>query len=415
MTAPRTLSYVEARAEVLAHAVPLPAVELPLTDALGRALRQRIVARHPLPPFRNSAMDGFAVRAADTLAAAGTTPLRLPVSQVLAAGHAPRGALDPGTAARIMTGAMLPEGADAVAPFEEVLRSEAAPGESVTLSRPVAVGDHVRAAGADVAEGETVLEAGAVLTPHALALLASLGVSRVAVGPAPRVAVLSTGDELLDVDAALAPGRIRDSNLGLLTALCEEAGAQVTIAERSPDDAARLTHRLEAVTAIVDVTLTIGGVSVGDFDPVQQLVARHPGIALWRVAMRPGRPQAFGAPTPGRLYFGLPGNPASVACVFEALVRPALRALQGFVTLDRPHVPVRLATAIASRAGRTDFVRCTLEWRDGRLWAAPSGAQVSGHLAPQARAHALVIVPESADALAEGSSAEALVWRLPDA
>lgn len=415
MTAPRIRTYAEAREAVLARATPLPAVELPLASALGRPLRQRIVARHALPPFRNSAMDGFAVRAADTANASTGAPRRLPVSQVLAAGHAPRGPLIPGTAARIMTGAMLPDGADAVAPFEDVTRSGTAGDEVVSLTRPVVVGDHVRAAGADVAEGEAVLEAGATLGPHALGLLAALGETRVRVGPVPRVAVLSTGDELLDVGAPLSPGRIRDSNSVALAALCAEAGAEVVVVERLPDDGPRLARRLEQVLALADVTLTIGGVSVGDFDPVQQIVSAHPALELWRVAMRPGRPQAFGAPAEGRLYFGLPGNPASVACVFEVLVRPALRAMQGFAELDRPRAPVRLAAAVASREGRTDFVRCTLAWRDGRLWATPAGAQVSGHLAPQARADSLVLVPEAAAGLAEGAEAEALLWRLPGA
>lgn len=406
-------TYEQARAEVLASAAPLPALEMPLLDAIGRPLRRRLLARHSLPSFRNSAMDGYAVRAADTPSAAPAQPLSLPVSQVIAAGHAPRGPLAPGTAARIMTGAMLPEGADAIAPFEEVERHGEGAAERVVLAAPVAAGAHVREAGADLAEGALVLAEGATLTAHAIGLLAALGEAVVRAGPMPRVAILATGDELLAVDEPLRPGAVRDSNLGMLSALCREAGAQVTIAERLPDEPSRLERRLGEAMALADVTLTIGGVSVGDFDPVQQVVTRHSGIALWSVAMRPGRPQAFGSPAPGRLYFGLPGNPASVACVFEALVRPALRRLQGFADLDRPHVPVRMDERVASKRGRTDFVRCRLAWREGALWANPAGGQVSGHLVPQARAHALVVVPEAAESLEAGTAADALLLRLP--
>lgn len=414
MTAPRSLTYREARAEVLARAAVLPAVDSPLAHCLGRALRRSIVAHHPLPPFRNSAMDGFAICAADTALASPTRPLTLPVTQVLAAGHAPHAPLAPGTAARIMTGAMLPDGADAIAAFEDVTRSATGAAEHVTFTRAAASGDHVRAAGGDFAQGDLVLAEGESIGPHALGLLGAFGEAVVRVGRSPRVAVLSTGDELLDIDAPLVLGGIRDSNLGMLSALCKESGAEVTIAERLADDPARLAQRLEEAMADADVTLTIGGVSVGDFDPVQQVIAKHPDIGLWRVAMRPGRPQAFGADAAGRLYFGLPGNPASVACVFEALVRPALRRLQGFSALDRPRAPVRMAEPLESRVGRTDFVRCTLDWRDGALWATSAGAQISGHLGPQARAHALVVVAEAAERLEVGAAAEALVLRLPE-
>ncbi len=407
-------SYGQARSEVLANTSALPAIELPLIQSLGRALRRRIVAPHALPSFRNSAMDGFAVRTADTLSASESDPLALSVSQVLAAGHAPEGPLAIGTAARIMTGAMLPDGADGIVPFEEVTRSAPGPLERVTLLRAVRPGAHIREAGADVGAGDTVMAEGDRLTPHSIGLLGALGQALLRVGPSPRVALLSTGDELLSVEAELRPGAVRDSNLGMLSALCRDAGAEVTIAERLPDDPERVLARIEEAMALADVTLTIGGVSVGDFDPVQQVALSHPGISLWSVAMRPGRPQAFGVPSPGRLFFGLPGNPASVACVFEALVRPALQRLQGFRRLDRPRVPVRMVEAVSSKPGRTDFLRCRLEWREGVLRASLAGAQVSGHQRPQALAHALVIVPHDAAGLSEGEQADALLLRLPD-
>ena len=409
---PLALSYAEARARAVESLSSLPAETLPLARCAGRALRRDVVAPHALPPFRNSAMDGWAVRAADLALATPAAPVTLRVVGEIPAGTVPARALAPCEAMRIMTGAMPPEGADAVVPFEEGERGAGAGGETMTARRPVEPGDHLRAAGADVGQAEVVLEEGRELSAHDLALLASLGVAHVSVSPAPRVAVLSTGDELVDPGEPLRPGAIRDSNLGMLSLLAEQAGAEIGIAERLADDPRRVAARIEEAIATCDAVLTIGGVSAGDFDPVKLALARLGEIELWRVAMRPGRPQAWGRPH-GRLFHGLPGNPASVACVFEALVRPALRRLQGFSRLDRPRAPVRLARDVASKAGRTDFVRCTLAWREGALWATPAGEQVSGHLAPQSRAHALVVVPEAAERLREGEAAEALVLRLP--
>lgn len=408
---PVSLSFAEALARVLDAARPLPAERAALSEASGRALRRDVVAPHALPPFRNSAMDGYAVRAADLTAASADRPVDLPVGAVIPAGRPTPRALTTGEAMRIMTGSEVPAGADAVVPFEECERRDGPP-ERVIVRRPSGVGDHVRDAGADVAAGAVVLHAGRELSPRDLALAGSLGLAHLDVSPAPRAIVISTGDELLALDEPLRPGAIRDSNRPMLAMLLAEAGCRVLRTEHLPDDSALVARKLTAALADADVVLTIGGVSAGDFDPVQQALASVDGIALWRVAMRPGRPQAFGAPG-GRLMFGLPGNPASVACTFEVLVRPALRALQGYAERDRPRIPVRVAEPVASRAGRTDFVRATLEWRNGEAWATPAGAQISGHLGPQSRAHALLVVPEPIAALRADDRAEAIVWRLP--
>jgi molybdenum cofactor synthesis domain-containing protein len=312
-----------------------------------------------------------------------------------------------------MTGAMIPLNGDAIVPFEDADSQGTGKDERCVVRRPVRTGDHVREAGADVVSGRLVLEPGRELSAHDLAVAAALGRPRLEVGPRPRVAVLSTGDELLDVDQPLRPGAIRDSNLPMMRLLLEAAGCEVAGAKRLPDDAGRVATAMRESLESCDVVLTLGGISEGDRDPVKLALRSMPDIETWRVAMRPGRPQAFGAPQ-GKLVFGLPGNPASVACVFEVLVRPALRALQGHIQLDRPRVPVRVATAVESRAGRTDFVRATLEWRERELWAAPAGAQVSGHLLPQSRAHALLVVPEEAERLQEGDRADALLWRMPE-
>ncbi len=412
MTEPRALRYAEARARVLDSVSPLPEVNVPLAGCLGRALREAIVAGHSLPPFRNSAMDGYAVQSVDLAQASEAAPVTLRVVEVLPAGRASERVLAPGECARIMTGAMLPLGADAVVPFEESVRGGTGRAENCTVSRPSRAGDHVREAGADVTSGSLVMEPGRELSAHDLGLLAALGRPRLEVGPKPRVAVLSTGDELLDVDQPLKPGAIRDSNLPMIRLLLESSGCEVSGARRLPDDTGRVATAMREALESCDVVLTLGGVSEGDRDPVKLALRSMPEVEAWRVAMRPGRPQAFGRPQ-GKLLFGLPGNPASVACVFEVIVRPALRALQGHAVLDRPRVPVRVAVDVESRASRTDFVRATLEWRDGSLWASPAGTQLSGHLAPQSRAHALLVVPEEADRLVSGAAAEAFVWRLP--
>jgi molybdopterin molybdotransferase len=411
VAAPETLDYDAARERVLAAVVELPAEAVPLAKALGRALSRPIVAPHDLPPFRNASMDGVAVRSSDLASASASAPVTLSVVDEIPAGSSSLPRLAHGQCAWIMTGAMVPQEADAVVPIEELEVQSGVP-EQVRLAAPASAGQNIRDAGADARAGAEVLPAGRELSPHDLAVLASLGVARPVVGGAPRVAILSTGDELIDPSAELRPGAIRDSNLPMLTALVEQSGARVVAAERMPDDAAQVAQQIERSLGEADVVVTIGGVSAGRHDPVKLGIARLGGISLWRVAMKPGRPQAFGTPK-GRLFFGLPGNPASVACVFEAWVRPALRKLQGFAELDRPRLAVRVAEAIESRAGRTDLVRVGLESRDGEWWATSAGAQISGHVLPQSRAHALLIVPAGRERLAAGETAEALLLRWP--
>ena len=408
------ISYAEARSRVLAAARPLPPELVPLAEARGRALRRVFAAGHALPPFRNSSMDGYAVATRDLAGASRSNPVDLAVVEVIAAGALASHSLEPGQSIRIMTGARIPDGANAVVPFEDCERVEETGGrERARFVRPARHDENIRQAGRDVREGETPLEVGRELSAHDLALLGALGEARVSVGTRPRVAVLSTGDELLEIDQALRPGAIRDSNRPMLGMLLEECGCRVIASERIRDDPRGFAGRVAALAPEADVVISIGGVSEGDFDPVKTGLPALGNVALWRVSMRPGRPQAFGE-AHGRLFFGLPGNPGSVACVFEALVRPALRKMQGFAALDRPRVPVRAAEPITSRVGRTDFARVTLEWRDRELWARLAGDQVSGHLAPQSRAHALLLLTDEVAALAPGESAEALMLRWPE-
>ncbi len=414
---PRSLSFADARARVLAAASPSPPERVELARAAGRALRDTVRAPHALPPFDNSAMDGFAVRSADLAAASDRRPVEMPVVSVLPAGVAETPALVSGTAARIMTGAPLPPGADAVVPFEECERVGAlgaAGAERARFTARAAPGANVRRAGADLAARAVALEPGRALTAYDVALLGALGFAHVAVGPRPRARVISTGDELLDVDAPLRAGAIRDSNAVMLRVLLEAAGCEVAGVERAADAPGVVGERIRAALADADVVITIGGVSAGDFDPVKEAIASIDGVELWRVDMKPGRPQAFGV-SGGAMFFGLPGNPASVSCVFETLVRPALRRRQGFARIDRPRIRVSAAERIESRRGRTDFVRATLGWRDGAWWARPAGAQVSGHLTPQSRADALLLIAAGRAELAAGDAAPALLLRWPEA
>jgi molybdopterin molybdotransferase len=410
--APESLSFEEARKRVLAAARPGRTERVALERARGRALAHDLEAPIALPPFRNSAMDGVAVRTADLAGASADRPTGLWVTGTVAAGHTPKRPLSSGDAMRVMTGAMLPDGADAVVPIEDVVVEVGRPFDRARISRTPGTGENVREAGADVAAGTRVLAAGDELTPHALALVAALGITTLDVGAAPRVAVISTGDELLEPRDPLRPGAIRDTNRPLVGWLVEESGGIVVRSHRVGDDVAAVTAAVRQALPEADVVITIGGVSAGDFDPVKQSLAALGEIALWRVAMRPGRPQAFGTPA-GRLFFGLPGNPASVACVFEVLVRPALRRLQGFTRRQRPRVTARVTETIPSRAGRTDFVRVTLAAGDGEWLATPAGSQISGHLTPQAHADGLLVIAEALPELAAGDTAQVILLRWP--
>jgi molybdopterin molybdotransferase len=390
----------------------LPPETVPLAEARGRALRRADPAGHDLPPFRNASMDGYAVVTQDLAGATTAAPVTLPVSEVLPAGRVASRPVRRGEAMRIMTGAQVPDGANAVVAFEDCTRLDDAAPERVRFTRPARHDENIRPAGRDLREGEMPLTEGRELSAYDLGLLAALGEARLRVGPRARVGILSTGDELLDVDQALKPGAIRDSNRPMLALLAEECGAVVTLSERVRDEPRLVVERVRAALPRCDVLFTIGGVSAGDFDPVKQGLADLGAIELWRVAMKPGRPQAFGAPD-GKLFFGLPGNPASVACVFEMLARPALRALMGHADVERPRLIVHSTQAVPSREGRTDFVRVTLERRDEAWWATAAGDQVSGHLTPQSRAHALLVVDDARAALAPGDRAEAVVLRWP--
>jgi molybdopterin molybdotransferase len=372
-----------------------------------------VAAKNDLPSFDNSSMDGFAVIASDLVDAAPASPRTLNVVADIPAGTSPDVTLAPGQAARIMTGAPMPKGADAVIPVEETNFQERAPGtpapKQVTVYKALSAGDYIRARGTDVQTGQPVLQSGHKLRPQDLGLLAMLGVADVPVYRKPRVALLSSGDELVPVEAPLRPGKIRDSNTYTLTALLEGVEVKVLNLGIAADRRESVENLLEEAAAQqVDLILSSAGVSVGAFDFIKDVVEAQGELTFWRVNMRPGKPLAFGKyrDIP---FIGLPGNPVSAFVGFEVFVRPALEKLSGLESASRPRVRVRLAEGISSD-GRESYLRANLSEENGILCAHLAGHQGSGNLLSIVQANALLIIPAGVKSLAAGKDVDA--WLL---
>jgi len=398
------ISVAEALDLVLGRVRPGPAEEVGLDQAVGRVLAADAVAGLALPPFANSQMDGFAVRAEDLAGATAERPVALRVVGTVAAGSVAATRVEPRTAMRIMTGAPLPGGADAVVRQEDT----ASEGDRVEVRVSVRPGEFVRPVGEDVAEGETVLPRGRVLGAADVGLLAALGRAIVPVAARPRVAVRSTGDEVVPPGQPLPPGCIYNSNAWALAAACREIGAEAVVLPIARDDRAALRRSI-AEAAAFDVALSIGGVSVGDFDHVKSVMDEI-GLErlFWRIAQKPGKPLTF-AERDGRLFFGLPGNPVSALVCFDLYVAPALRSRLGMSTPFPAAVEAVLACDVNTSRDLTEFVRCALDFEDGRWTARPTANQSSGALRSLARADALVVSPPGTDRLRAGSTARALL------
>lgn len=398
---------VDAQRDVLETMRPLETAATPLSGCRGLALAEGVSAPHPVPPFANSGMDGYAVRSVDVAA----PPVELRVIEDVPAGSVPRRAVEPGTAIKIMTGAPIPEGADAIVIVED---SEAVTDGKVRLLSSASAGQHVRRAGGDVEQGALVLEAGTRLTATHLGVLASVGVAEPVVVRRPKVAVLSTGDELIPAEAAgLRPGAIYDSNRPMLTAALSDLGAQVIDLGIVGDDARLLRSALGEAAADADVVITSGGVSMGEYDLVKQVLSDLGHIDFWRVAMQPGKPFAFGflGKTP---LFGLPGNPVSVMVAFEQFVRPALLRRMGASKLFRRRSRGTLAEALSTNPDKTVFVRVTVaEDADGSL-VRRSGGQGSNIIGALAAADAFAVVPAGTADLASGDSVMLEWFRGPE-
>lgn len=393
---------VEQYLDLVAGAIrPLSASVLTLAEAEGGVLAEDVTAAVSLPPFDNSGMDGYAVRASDVAPASASAPVVLPVTAEIAAGDTGSYTLHPGTAAKIMTGARMPAGADAVVQVEWTDGGRAA----VSVSRPVPAGTAVRYAGGDAREGSVLIPAGVRLRPQHIAVAASAGRPSVAVRPRPRVVILSTGDELTEPGTPLLPGQIWDSNSYMLAALAREAGAGDVRRTRVRDDVEGVLPAIKSLLDHADLVITTGGVSMGgEHDVVKAALASLGTVGFHKVAMQPGMPQGFGM-VDSVPVFTLPGNPVSAYVSFQLFVRRALGLLQGIDDLGLPVVSAELASDVRSPAGRRSYLRGTF---DGSR-VEPFTGQGSHQVAALGRADSLIIVPESETQLSAGETVDVIV------
>ena len=390
---------------VLASVAPLPARPTRLFDALGLVLASRVVSPETVPPFTNSAMDGYAVRADDCAAPSAGGPVSLEVLADLPAGSVSSEVVRAGTAIRIMTGAPLPAGADAVVPVEATTSE----GSRVRVAAPVKRGANVRLAGEDLREGEELLPAGFALTPAALGVLASVGLAEIPVRPRVRVAILTTGDELVDASAKPGPGQIRDSNVQTMCGQAAAFGAVPVPIPRVPDTREAVTAALARARAEADVIVTNGGISVGDYDFIKAVLgdlgARE---VFWKVKQKPGGPLGLWL-LDGIPVFGIPGNTVAAMVCMEEYVRPAIRKMMGRPKLLRPEVSALFEGNFRKTApdGKVHLIRVRARREGNRVVVSPSGPQGSGILSSMLRSNALALVP--ADALSLKSGDEVLV------
>lgn len=397
------LSVEEAFRTIVGQFRPLETEHVPLHEATGRVLAADVHAPEPVPPFDNSAMDGYAVRFEDVLEASESSPATLYVIGEVPAGRAPEAVVEPGTCVRVMTGAPMPEGADAVVMREDTRETP----DRIEVLVPAELGEHVRRVGDDIPAGSRVLFAGHVLNPSSLGVLASIGVGTVPVIRRPRVALLATGDELVELTQPLGPGQIRNSSAIALAAAIEEMGAVPVPLGIARDVREELEAKLRE-GARADLLVTTGGVSVGDYDLVREVLTALGELRLWRVNMQPGKPLAFGR-LDGCPVLGLPGNPVSSMVAFELFVRPAIRRMQGHAAIAHVPVPVVLDAPIAKKNARRQYLRALLRLVDGAFHADLTGPQGSHMLTSMARANALVILPEGTRDYAAGDHVEGIL------
>jgi molybdopterin molybdotransferase len=395
----------EARAEVLS-AVPLLGRErVSIRESLGRVLAGDVISPEDVPPFANSAMDGFAVRGADVNTAGSV----LEVIGDLPAGSRSDLVVGPGEAIRIMTGAPMPAGADTVVRVEETL-SEAS---KVTVNTAVDVGTAVRPAGGDVTRGQTVFTAGTRLTPMHVGVLSTVGVAEPDVFARPRVAFMSTGDELTPVGEALGPGAIRDSNRPMLRALLEETGVETVDLGIVRDDPQALRAALDR-GAESDVVISTGGVSMGDYDVTKLVLEGDAHVDFWQVAIQPAKPFAFGR-IGSALFFGLPGNPVSVLVSFEQFARPALLKMQGARAVLRPRIVARAGETLDTDPGKTVFVRVRVDGlAAGEPTVVAAGGQASNNLSATAAADGFAVVPRGTGTVEAGEEVSVEMYKWPE-
>jgi molybdopterin molybdotransferase len=394
------LTYHQAQAKILAGVKPLSPALLALDETLGLVLGQPVIVRDSVPPFDNSAMDGYAVRATDLAGASADHPVELLVLADLQAGDSTPFSVQPKTAIRIMTGASIPLNADTVVRKEDT-RSE---GAHAFILRTVSPGANIRRAGEDMRPGQTVLEAGCVLRPAEIGVLAALGQAQVCVIPPLTVAILTTGNELVPVGTRPGPGQIRDANAHSMRAQITQIGARPLLFPRVPDTREAVRDALQTAINQADVVLANGGVSVGDYDFVKDVLAELGAeLVFWRVRQKPGKPLAFWQ-IDGKPVFGIPGNPVSAWIAIEEFVRPALRKMMGYHLLFRPQRVAQLQDPYDKGADRDrlHFLRVHAEKREQGWWARSTGPQGSGILTSLSQANALALIPEDTTRIAAG-------------
>ena len=411
-----TLSVEQALERILATVHVLEPERVGLLEAAGRVLAERIAADRDIPPLANSAMDGYAVQAADLV----QPPARLRVVGEVAAGYVSQARVEPGTAVRIMTGAPLPAGADTVVRFEDTRRD----GDEVEIVKAPLPGANVRPEGEDVRAGQVVLEPGKVLRPQEIGMLAAVGRVEVAVVRRPRVAILATGDEVVPPGQPPGPGQIHDANSYTVAAQVQAYGALPLLlgVARDQEEWVRRGMR-EALAQGADLIITSGGVSVGDFDLVKQVLAAEGEMHFWSLNVKPGRPLAFGLLSPlplregqgegghreGVPLLGLPGNPVAAMVSTELFARPALLKMQGFTDWSRPAIRARLAEPIARKDGRRHYLRVRLQETEAGYQATLTGDQGSGILYSLVQADGLAVIPEEAGSLPAGAEVQVLL------
>ncbi len=408
----------EALQVILDRFDPLQPEEVDILEGLGRVLAEDVYATGDIPPFDNSAMDGYALRSGDTKGASRRKPGRLPVVASLAAGHTTEVAVEPGTAVRIMTGAPLPAGADAVVRLEDTSSSLSGMwgrGEEVEIYAEVAPRQNVRRRGEDIHRGELVLPKGRLLRPQEIGVLASLGRSRFLVIRRPQVAILATGDELVGIDDDVGPGKIRNSNEYSNAALVQKYGGVPIRLGSAKDRVEDLKAKIEeGLAAGVDLFLTSAGVSVGDHDLVKDVLAAEGEMHFWQVQMKPGKPLAFGE-IQGVPLVGLPGNPVAAMVSFEQFVRPVILKMLGRTRWEKPTVEVVLNDDIVVAREHRHYVRAVVESRDdGYHASAVRGAHGSGVLTSMVHANALLIVPEGVTQVGAGERLQAQMLDWPE-
>ena len=404
------ISVEEALERILTEIKQLPTTSVPLAEALGLVLAEDVVAQEDMPPFANSAMDGFALLSRDSQPRNGQPP-RLRIIGEVAAGYVADSAVQEGTAMRIMTGAPVPPGADTVIQVE-LTRSDGPGSEWVEILEPAAPGNNIRPAGEDMQRGQTILLKGSEIGSWEIGVLATLGWATVPVVRRPYVAILGTGDEVIDVDEPLRPGKIRNSNSYLLEAAVRRAGAEPHRLGVARDTIESLREKFTQAVQH-DLIITSGGVSVGDFDLVKNIMEEQGQINFWRINMRPGKPVAFGHIGSIPLL-GLPGNPVSAAVTFELFGRPVIRKMLGHTRLVHPKIDVVVEDGISERVQRRHYVRARVEFQNGRFVARTTGNQGSNITTSLLNANAFIIVPEGGTTIQPGGTAKAMMLDWPE-